>query len=44
MPFIVATIAAVTGYLAPAAGLSALGFGAAGMLYLCVFFEFIMLN
>ena len=32
MPFIVATVAAVAGYVAPAVGLSALGFGAAGML------------
>ena len=32
MPFIVASIAAVAGYVAPAVGLSALGFGAAGML------------
>ena len=32
MPFIVATVAAVAGYVAPTVGLSALGFGAAGML------------
>ena len=38
MPLVVATIAAVAGYVAPAVGLSALGFGAAGIFYFRVLF------